>query len=302
MFRNALIVRTAVLCLAAPSLPVAASDVQAPVETPQVETYRQVDGHALRAYVFAPEGPASGAAILLFHGGGWSMGDAEWVYPAARRFAALGLTAVAVEYRLTGKGVTPIDALSDTCAAFAWVRRQADELGIDVHRVAGYGVSAGGQLVAAAATVGCQDVGAAGRPDALLLWSPALDVSGDHWFERQLQGKAAATAYSPAQHVGPDTPATSIVQGDRDTLTPLRGAQSFCHRVETLGERCDLHVYQGLGHLLTRNLANQESDFDPDPEAKADGLEQLESFLTDLGYTRATTTEPSAASDGVRQW
>jgi len=301
MFRNALIVLAAALCLAALSLPVAASDVQAPIEAPQVETYRQVDGRALRAYVFAPEGPASGAAILLFHGGGWSMGDAEWVYPAARRFAALGLTAVAVEYRLTDEDVTPIDALSDTCAAFAWVRRQADELDIDVHRVAGYGVSAGGQLVAAAATVGCQDVGVAGRPDALLLWSPALDVSGDHWFERQLQGKAAATAYSPAQHVGPDTPATSIVQGDRDTLTPLRGAESFCHRVEVLGERCDLHVYQGLGHLLTRNLANQESDFDPDPEAKADGLEHLESFLTELGYTRATTTEPPAASDGVRQ-
>ncbi|MEJ2188524.1 MAG: alpha/beta hydrolase [Acidobacteriota bacterium] len=264
-------------------LPAMAADL----EVPDIETYREIDGRTLEAHVFAPVGKPSGAAILLFHGGGWSVGEPQWVYPAARRFAALGLTAVAVEYRLSDKSVTPADALSDTCAAFAWVRQRADELGLDVGRVAGYGVSAGGQLVAAAATVGCEEVGAAGGPNALLLWSPAVDVGRDRWFERLLQGEGEATDYSPADHVQPGAPPTSIVQGDKDTLTPLSGVDKFCDEISEVGGRCDLHVYQGLGHLLTRNLANQESDFDPDPAAKADGMAQLDAFLADIGYTTA---------------
>lgn len=281
MVRKLLLLITVAICL-----PVEAADVS----DPKLMTYRQVEGRQLKAHVFAPEVEASGAAVLLFHGGGWSMGEPAWTYAAARRFADLGVTAVAVEYRLTDESVTPADALEDTCAAFAWVRQQADALGIDVDRVAGYGVSAGGHLVAAAATIGCTEVGAAGRPDALLLWSPAIDVSTDRWFERQLHGTALAVDYSPAQHVGPDTPPTSIVHGDRDTLTPPSGPETYCEQLRDFGVRCDLHVYKGVGHLLTRNLTNQERDFDPDPAAAADGIAQLDAFLADLGYTKLDDT------------
>ncbi len=288
MLRRAWFVVAIGLCL-----PLAAGSLEAP----QAMTYRRTEGRELKAYVFAPEGKASGAAILLFHGGGWSMGTPEWTYSAARRFAGLGLTAVAVEYRLTDVNVTPADALDDTCAAFAWIRQNAEEFGIDVHRVAGYGVSAGGQLVAAAATVGCREVDAAGRPDALLLWSAAIDLSRDHWFERLFQGKAKALDYSPAQHVGPGTPPTSIVHGEKDTLTPVTGAESFCKQLEDFGVRCDLHVYNGVGHLLTRNLANQEDDFDPDPADTADGIAQFNTFLRELGYTSVESKDPPASPE-----
>jgi hypothetical protein len=42
-------------------------------------------------------------------------------------------------------------------------------------------------------------------------------------------------------------------------------------------------VYPGLGHLLTRNLASQERDFDPDPAARADGVARQLAFLRSLG-------------------
>ena len=45
-----------------------------------------------------------------------------------------------------------------------------------------------------------------------------------------------------------------------------------------------LNVYDGVGHLLTRNLANQESDFDPDPDARADGIAQHVRFLNTLQF------------------
>ncbi len=247
-------------------------------------TYREVAGQALRAYVFFPVGhdtgpPADG--VLLLHGGGWSVGTPEWTFAASRRFAEWGLVAVAVQYRLSEGAVTPIEALGDVCAALGWARAHADDLGLS-GRLAGYGVSAGGHLIAATVTVGCP--GGEAGPDALLLWSPALDVAGDPWFRQKLQDRAPVAAYSPVEHVGPSTPPTSIVQGAEDTVTPLAGARRFCERLSGIGTVCDLHVYEGLGHLLTRNLVVQERDFDPAPEAGADGVERHRRFLVRLGF------------------
>jgi len=273
-------------CLTALSL--AASDEAA--QQPKAYVYREIDGQKLNAYVFLPaenqaRKPAS--AVLLFHGGGWVAGSAEWTFASARRFAALGMVAISVDYRLSDDKVTPIEALDDTCAAFRWVREHAKELKIDPHRVAGDGVSAGGQLVAAAATVGSRGSGGKGassKPDLLLLWSPALDVAADGWFRKLLQGRANPSDLAPVEHVGPSTPPTCIVQGDKDTLTPLSGARRFCDQMAKSGRVCKLIVYPGVGHLLTRNLANQEDDFDPDPKARADGIAQQERFLREQGF------------------
>jgi acetyl esterase/lipase len=260
----------------------AAAQAAEPVPT-LTRVYRVVGGDSLRAHVFLPPRHRAGdsaSAILLFHGGGWSAGEPAWTFGAARRFADSGLVAVAVQYRLSGGAVTPIEAMADACAAFAWIRAQAGALGVG-RRVAGYGVSAGGHLVAATVTVGCPD-GTAG-PDALLLWSPALDIAHDGWFAGLLGGRAAATDLSPAHHVGPRTPPTTIVLGERDVLTPPAGARRYCDALAALGKRCDLHLFPGLGHLLTRNLANQESDFDPDPAARADGIARQHRFLRSEG-------------------
>ena len=246
--------------------------------------YREVNGDSLRAHIFLPPGQRQGEpanAILLFHGGGWSAGGPELSFATARRFADYGLVAVAVEYRLSTGDVTPLDALTDACAAFTWIRARSAEFGL-TGRVAGYGVSAGGHLVAATVTTGCP--GNDTTADALLLWSPALDLGNDRWFTTLLQGRASATDLSPARHVGSRTPPTAIVHGERDTLTPLAGARRYCDALAALGRRCELHVYPGVGHLLTRNLTNQESNFDPDPVARAEGIAQLHRFLVSLGF------------------
>jgi acetyl esterase/lipase len=250
------------------------------------EVYREISGTSLQAHVFLPPGHRTSDrahTILLLHGGGWSAGTPEWTFPTARRFADDGLVAIAVQYRLSNGDVTPIDALADVCAAIEWTRGRAADFGLS-GRIAGYGVSAGGHLIAATATIGCPNDGPA--LDALLLWSPALDVVNDGWFTSKLQGRATAADLSPARHVGSGTPPTSIVHGERDTLTPISGARSYCAALTELGRACELHAYPGVGHLLTRNLANQESDFDPDPEARADGITRQDQFLKRMGFVR----------------
>jgi len=270
-----------------------AQTMPAPVDTPQQPrpyVYREIDGQKLTAFVFLPSNKDVQkpiAAVLLFHGGGWSAGSAAWTFEAARRFTGMGIVAVAVDYRLTEGKITPIEALDDTRAAFRWVRRHAAEFNIDPKRVAGYGVSAGGHLVAAAATLDLPGDGidnTSSKPDLLLLWSPALDVAADGWFVKLLQGRASASDFSPAEKAGSSTPPTSIVHGDKDTLTPLSGVKRFHDRVIKSGGICELNIYPGVGHLLTRNLANQEDNFDPDPKFRADGIAQHERFLRERGF------------------
>jgi acetyl esterase len=275
----------AAVCVLASFLHHAPLPAQAEPKPSTTRVYRVIGGHSLHAHVFLPPGRMADTlnAILLFHGGGWNTGAPEWTFAAAHRFGDSGLVAVAVEYRLSTGDVTPIDALADACAAFAWVRERSAEFGL-TGRVAGYGVSAGGQLVAATATIGCP--AGSRSPDALLLWSPALDLADDRWFTSLLQGRASATALSPARHVGSRTPPTSIVHGERDTLTPLAGVRRYCAALTALRQRCDLHVYPGVGHLLTRNLRNQENDFDPDPVARADGIAQQDRFLRSVGFVQ----------------
>ena len=267
--------------LTAQSVPVPADAAQQPREF----VYREIDGQELKVFVFVPPDGIPGgqtSAVLLIHGGAWTMGSADWTFEAARRFAALGMVAVSVDYRLSQGGVTPIEAVDDVRAAFRWVRRQATEFHIDPSRVAGYGVSAGGQLAAVAAQVdfpgdGIEDTSS--KPDLLLLWSPAVFAP-----THLLQGRGNASDHSPMRHAGAATPPTSIVNGDKDTVTPLQDARDFRDRVVRAGGVCELQVYPGVGHLLTRNVANQLSDFDPDPAFRADGYAQFERFLRERGY------------------
>jgi acetyl esterase len=254
-------------------------------QEPARQVYREVDGHSLNAYVFSPAASRPAPAVLLFHGGGWVSGEAAWTFEAARSFQRLGLVALAIEYRLAEGKVTPIEQLADTCAAFHWVRQHAAFLGVDASKVAGYGVSAGGHLVAAAATLGCgvrEGQFANGGPDAMLLLSPAVDAADDGWFTKLLQGRAAARDYSPVDHIPARLAPTVVAQGTEDTMTPVAGARRFCAEAAAKGNRCDLHVYPGVGHLLTRNLKEQERDFDPDPAMRADAIEKQERFLREL--------------------
>ena len=252
--------------------------------SPRVIPYRVVGADTLTAHIFAPRGAdtTTRAAVLLLHGGGWNDGSPEWVYAAAREFARAGVVAIALEYRLSDSTHTPIEALEDVCAGIVWARAHADSLGFARARVAGYGVSAGGHLAAATVTVGCPFAALNRGFDALALLSPALDVERDAHFVRLLQGRATAAALSPIAQATTGMPPTIIVQGDRDTLTPLAGAQRFCLNITMTRGQCELRVYSELGHLLTRNLTEQESRFDPDPVARADGLARQIAFIRNV--------------------
>jgi acetyl esterase len=256
----------------------------------KIYTYRQIDGREEKAYVFLPSTPGTHrAAVLIFHGGAWQMGDGTWMEYRAKEFAAKGMVGISLDYTLDkdGPGPSPIDSVDDACAAFIWVRAHAKEFGIDPNRVAGSGWSAGGHLVAAAAllpSVNGKPIPPNARPNALLLYSAALNMANDPFFMRLMKDKGDPAAYSPLQFVHRGLPPTNIIQGEEDSIVYAKDARAFCEAAQKVGTRCDLHIYPGVGHLLTRNIKVQYKDFDPDPKFGKEA-EQLEiDFLASLGY------------------
>ncbi|MBS1526207.1 MAG: alpha/beta hydrolase [Bacteroidetes bacterium] len=249
--------------------------------------YRKVGNVSLKAYVFRQDDSKHHPAVLLFHGGAWRIGDATWTCGRAKEFAEKGMVAISVEYRLANNGLTPIDGVEDACAAFAWARKHAKKLGIDPGRVAGYGVSAGGHLVAACATlpmVNGQKVSETSRPDIMLLYSPALNMGHDPYFVSLMAGKADPVSYSPSDFVTKKLPPTMIIQGEADSIVYARDAIAFRDKAVNTGAKCILYLYPGVGHLLTHNLKVQYKDFTASPEDMADAHQKEDNFLISLGY------------------
>jgi acetyl esterase len=90
-------------------------------------------------------------ALYWIHGGGFVLGDIDGDMEApAHIVAALGAVVVSVEYRLAPEHPFPAPA-EDCYAGLTWLADSADELRIDLARLAVGGVSAGGGLAAAVA-------------------------------------------------------------------------------------------------------------------------------------------------------
>lgn len=101
--------------------------------------------------------------LVYIHGGGWSGGDARTTgafedFPALlARFAAQGYAVASVNYRLSQEAPFPAP-VDDIRAAITWLQDRAEPYSIDPQRVAVWGNSAGGHLVAMTA-LGCPSHG-----------------------------------------------------------------------------------------------------------------------------------------------
>lgn len=107
------------------------------------------DGAALAAELVVPHRPvAAGPApvLLYYHGGGFVVGSIRTHAALCRRLAHLaGCAVLSVDYRLAPEHRFPT-AVHDAFDALAWLRDHAARLGLDPHRIAVGGDSAGGTL------------------------------------------------------------------------------------------------------------------------------------------------------------
>ncbi|MBX3502546.1 MAG: alpha/beta hydrolase [Alphaproteobacteria bacterium] len=153
-----------------------------PFRTPEIGEVvdRALDGPGgklpLRIYRPFGLGAQRVPAILWLHGGGWSLGSLDAYDPPCRFLAArAGCVVVAVDYRLAPEHRFP-SALEDCLAAWRWLARSAELLGIDATRLVVAGDSTGGTLATVLANEVRHD---AVKPALQVLVYPATDLRMD---------------------------------------------------------------------------------------------------------------------------
>jgi acetyl esterase/lipase len=255
-----------------------------------------IDGVAravhLRAYVFTPPGFAPGSspglpAIAMFHGGGWELGSPVLWVPAARYFAARGLTAVVVQYRLGAlHDATPLQSTSDALSAVRWLRAHAPAIGVDPARVVTVGDSAGGHLSLAAATIDAipgEDDGAAAvasRPELAMALYPVSHVGGK-----------ALAAIDPFGHLDASAVPTLLLHGTADELavTPYADSVAYCAKQASVSKApCTVAPFEGQKH-----------NFLPDPTLYSSSVAYLDSFLVQHGWVGGVLADVPAYAFGA---
>lgn len=218
-----------------------------------IEFFRAA-GRVLELDVYRPETNAEGRPALVYlHGGGWVMGDKrDQGLPLCNHLATLGWVCVNANYRLSPAATHP-DQVVDAKAAIAWLRANAEEYGVDPGFVAIAGGSAGGHIAAMTALTPGERILQPGFEDddssiqAAVTFYGVYDLTnrlGSHnpefltdyigplvvkaFPETELERFQAA---SPLDQVDKVTMPWLILQGDRDTLTPVADARAFAEQL-----------------------------------------------------------------------
>lgn len=255
----------------------------------------------LNLHVFTPPGhqPSdSRPAIVFFFGGGWVDGSASHFHPQCEYLASRGMVAISAEYRVKNlHGTTPRECVKDGKSAIRYVRQNAAALGVDPNRIAAGGGSAGGHVAAATGSVSAyeepgENLAIPSKPDALVLYNPVVDNGPGGY------GYSTVQAYwqdiSPLHNVNATTPPAVFFLGTNDNLIPVSVGESYRAAMESLGRRCDLHLYQGQGHSFFNYDVPDDSS---GPfYGYRDTLFKTDEFLVSLGYL---SNPPHPASDAV---
>src|SRR5215472_8079577 len=190
MQRTTIALATAALAIAFPATAALKSvdgDLQVS-ERKSVVVYKTTPQGDLKINLYFPEGWKPGdhrPAAVFFFGGGFVSGTPGQFTSTAEYFASRGLVAASAEYRIRNKHQTgPEKSIEDAKSTVRWLRINARPLGIDPGRIIAGGGSAGGTCATFAAYNTTyepegEDMSVSSRPDALVLYNPALGFPAD---------------------------------------------------------------------------------------------------------------------------
>ena len=197
--------------------------------------------------LYQPTGKKSGAAVLVFPGGGYSILaiDLEGT-EVCDWLTSRGVTCLLVKYRVPGTGPYPKSpaALEDAQRAVGLVRQHANEWAVDPKRVGVLGFSAGGHLAAALSThfdkrlyapIDAADQQSC-RPDFAVVIYPGYIALAEKNF-----------AYNPDLPVTAETPPTFVLQAEDDPVH-VENATAYFLALKAAKVPAELHVYAKGGH------------------------------------------------------
>lgn len=278
--------RSTLLLLWAGHIP-AAQAADEPAVPTETAIYKKAGDRELRLLIEKPQGWKTTdrrPAIVFYFGGGWVGGSPAQFERQSRYLASRGMVGIRVEYRTIPKGDPgpPIVCCADAKSALRYVRAHAAELGIDPHRIAAAGGSAGGHLAAFTALVPGlddpqDDLKVSCRPDALVLFNPVFNNGPGEWGHQRVGERYRE--FSPAHHVAKGAPPTTVFLGSADQLIPVRVLRDFETEMKQVDSRCDAHLYPDAKHGF----------FNKDPYFTLTLIE-ADRFLASLGWLQGAPT------------
>jgi len=227
--------------------------------------YKTVGDVSLQLDIFVPskKDTSNESAIVFFFGGGWTGGTTRQFYEQCKYFASRGMIAISAEYRIKSKhGTSAVECVKDGKSAIRWVRAHAVELGIDPEKIVAGGGSAGGHVAACTGIIkgfedeNDDDANVRSRPNAMVLFNPALDIPEDSRFADRFQGREKEL--SPVAHVEKGLPPTIIFHGTADTTVPFESVERFRDKMIEAGNTCELMPFEGEKHGFFNFSRNKE--------------------------------------------
>ena len=214
--------------------------------------YKTTPQDDLKLHVFQCDTGSNRPAIVFFFGGGWVGGSPQQFFPHCRHLAALGMVAIAAEYRVKNRhGTSPFECVADGKSAVRYLRAHAEELGVNPRRIVAAGGSAGGHVAACTATLDAydeenEDVSISAKPNALVLFNPVVDTTKLGYGANRFGDDP--TVLSPVHHVTGALPPTIIFHGTVDTTVPIENVERFSREMRATGNDCMLIPFEGKKH------------------------------------------------------
>ena len=228
-------------------------------------------------YFPSPKKIATGAAVIIFPGGGYSTNSISHEgYVVAKKLNEIGVDAFVVKYRIPNDKTMPdkeVGPLQDAQQAIKMVRENATSYNLDTQRIGVLGFSAGGHL---ASTLGTHhkdskvsnEKNTSLRPDFMILIYPVISFKDDigHRGSRdQLLGKNPSTDkinfYSNDQQVNHDTPPTFLVHGSDDSVVIPANSIRFYESCIRNKVKAELHIYQEGEHGFGLNNKSTKDEW-----------------------------------------
>jgi acetyl esterase/lipase len=216
--------------------------------------------------IFRPDpAKATGSAVVICPGGGYGFLAVEHEGAEVGQWLnSLGVTAFMLKYRLAPRYHHPA-MIQDANRAIRTVRARASEWGLDPHRIAILGFSAGGHLASTAGTH--YDAGkpddpdpierVSSRPDRMILVYPVIAIATEygHTGSRDnLLGKGADKALveslSNETQVTKDTPPTFLAHTNADAGVPAENSLLFALALRKNKVPVELHLFEKGVHGL----------------------------------------------------
>lgn len=213
-------------------------------------------------------------AFIYLHGGGWVRGSIDTHDYLCRHMAQSGaFTVISVDYRLAPEYTYPAP-VEDGCLALHWIREHANDIAVDIHRLAIGGDSVGGNI--AIAVVAQAKAQAIPIKALVVAYSPVNHDFHTNSYEKYATGHGLTTdlmkgfweAYVPAPE-DRQLPSASVIHNDFSTFPPtliIGTDQDPLHddgkqlllRLTEAGVDVRYSFYAGTKHALLLRLAFED--------------------------------------------